>query len=107
MDKINCNVVSCSHNKKQVCYANCVDIVGPSAQKHSDTSCSSFLDKSHYSRLTNNVLSEGSCDCLQCSVESCTYNSNHLCTLESIQVSGGENVDYYTHTACSSFKLEG
>ncbi|MEG6586666.1 DUF1540 domain-containing protein [Dendrosporobacter sp. 1207_IL3150] len=104
MNRINCNVTSCSHNKSRVCYANCVDIVGSSAKEEHNTSCGAFLDRSVYSELTNNVLSSGSCDCLKCTVDTCSYNSNHLCTLESIQVNG-DGSDYYTHTECSSFKL--
>ena len=103
MAKINCEVTKCSHNKSSVCYANCVDIVGNSAVKESRTCCGSFLNKSHYSELTNNVLSSGSCDCLKCSVETCTYNDNKLCSLQTIQVSG-DGVEYYTQTRCSSFK---
>lgn len=104
--KINCEVSSCSHNKSFVCYANCVDIVGSSAKKERSTCCGSFLNNLLYSELTNNVLSSGSCDCLKCTVETCTYHSNNLCTLDNIQVSGG-NAEYYTHTACASFKLKG
>lgn len=103
MARINCEVIKCSHNKSGVCFANCVDIVGNSAVKENDTCCGSFLNKLLYSELTNNVLSSGSCDCLKCSVETCTYNDNKLCSLETIQVSG-DSVEYYTQTRCSSFK---
>lgn len=104
MDKIACGVNNCSHNKSGVCYANCVDIVGSSARKDYDTACGSFLNKLHYSELTNNTLSSGSCDCLKCTVETCTYNSNHLCNLGSIRVGGEYNVQYHTQTSCHSFK---
>lgn len=103
MAKINCDVNNCSHNKSGVCFANCIDIVGGSAQKECDTCCGSFLNKLTYAELQNNVLSAGSCDCLKCIVETCSYNSNHLCTLGNIQVSG-KAVEYYTQTDCSSFK---
>lgn len=105
MAKINCEVTNCSHNKERVCYANCVDIVGISARKEGETACGSFLNKLHYSELTNNTLSSGSCDCLKCTVETCTYNSNRLCTLDDIQVAGQGNVEYHTQTECDSFKI--
>lgn len=105
LDKIRCDVVSCAHNKERACYANCVDIVGTSARDAQATNCGSFLNKAHYSQLTGNTLSSGSCDCLQCAVETCKYHDNHLCTLNGIQVSGGA-VDYYTHTQCSSFACQ-
>lgn len=106
MAKINCAVHDCSHNKSGTCYANSVDIVGNSAQTSSDTCCGAFLSKLHYSELTNNVLSSGSCDSLKCTVETCAFQDNKLCTLDNIQVSG-ENAEYHTQTACVSFKPKG
>jgi hypothetical protein len=106
MAKISCEVTNCSHNNNGECYANCVDIVGSSAEKEGDTCCGSFLNKLTYAGLTNNTLSSGSCDCLKCTVGTCKYHDNHLCTLEHIQVRGQE-VQYHTQTDCSSFKLRG
>jgi hypothetical protein len=48
----------------------------------------------------------GSCDCLKCTVETCTYNENRLCSLDQIQV-GGQRVEFYTQTECSSFQQRG
>ncbi len=104
MAKINCEVTNCSHNKSGECYANCIDIVGSSAKKENDTSCGSFLDKHHYSELTNNTLSSGSCDYLKCTAETCRFNDNRLCNLDQIAVSG-KRAEYYTQTECSSFQL--
>ncbi|TWH44925.1 DUF1540 domain-containing protein [Sporomusa sp. KB1] len=103
MAKINCTVTSCSHNNSGICYANCVDIVGNSATEQSHTCCGSYLNKLHYSQLTSNVLNSGSCDCLKCAVETCIYNDNKLCRLDTIQVSG-DKVEYHTQTECDSFK---
>lgn len=103
MAKIDCDVINCSHNKSGECYANCVDIVGNASVREHDTSCGSYLNKLHYSELTNNVLSSGSCDCLKCMVETCTYNENKLCSLGHIHVSG-DQAEYYTQTKCASFK---
>lgn len=103
MTMINCSVDTCSHNKKGECYANCIDIVGSSAKEDYDTACGAFLDKLHYSELTNNTLSEGACNCLKCSVETCRFNENNLCSLDEIQVSG--RARDYIGTQCSSFKL--
>lgn len=105
MDKISCEVTNCSHNKTGVCYANCVDIVGSSALKDYDTCCGSFLNKLHYAELTNNTLSSGSCDCLKCTVETCSFNSNHSCTLGNIKVKG-DHAEYHTQTECDSFQLK-
>ncbi|GAA0078577.1 DUF1540 domain-containing protein [Clostridium sp. CTA-5] len=103
MQKINCGVTNCSHNCSGTCYANRVDIGGQSAQKDCDTCCGSFLDKKHYSDLTNNTNSSSECDCLVCSVETCKHNYNKLCDLSSITVDGS-NPNMYTETQCESFK---
>lgn len=103
MSKINCCVKNCSHNKEGICFSNFVSIVGASAKKDCDTCCSSFLDKNHYSTLTNNTESSGSCDSLICKVESCTYNNNCICQLDSIVING-EEAKLYSETNCGSYK---
>jgi len=105
MDKINCQVIHCSHNNDSVFYANCIDMIGKSALKKQETCCSSFLHQLHYSNLTNNTLGVGSCACLTCMAEQCMFNVDHQCNLDVIQV-GGDHAQYYTHTACMSFKLK-
>ena len=103
MTKINCSVNNCSHNEKETCYANRVNVGGSGAKNPHDTCCGSFLDKSNYSKLTNNTNSKGACDCLVCEVETCEYNNNKLCSAETISVSGND-VNIYTETNCSTFK---
>ena len=105
MAKISCTATTCSHNKSGECYANCIQIVGNSAQKDGDTACGSFLNRLHYSELTNNTYSEGSCDCLTCVVESCKYNENRLCSRGDILVQG-DTAEYYSDTECHSFEVK-
>lgn len=105
MNKIDCTVNNCSHNKSGVCYANRVNIGGKGAKSDCETCCGSFLDKAHYSTLTNNTNSEGSCDCLVCEVTTCSYNDNKLCSAELISVSGND-VNLYTETKCETFKTK-
>ena len=103
MNLINCNAVNCSHNKDMVCHSNRINIVGKNSNKDDDTSCGSFLDSKTYGTLTNNILEEGNpCDCLVCNVESCKYNDNQLCSLDSIYVSGN-GANLYSETSCESF----
>lgn len=106
MAKINCSVTNCSHNKSGECYANCIDIAGSAAKNEEATCCGSYLNKLHYASLTNNVLGSGACDCLKCTVETCKFNSNSLCMLDTIQVHG-EAAEYHTQTSCSSFEFKG
>lgn len=103
MNKIQCEVTGCSHNKSNICYANRVNIGGKTAQKDDQTCCGSFLNQLLYSDLTNNTNSEGSCDCLVCYVNTCKHNENCLCNLENIQV-GGASAEIYAETICKSFE---
>ena len=105
MQKINCDVHNCSHNKNSVCYSNTVDIGGMSACSEKATCCGSFLIRSLYGGLTSNTNSSGPCDVLICSVETCVHNCNTLCNLKSIQVSG-DNTQLYSETECSSFEIQ-
>lgn len=103
MTSINCSATNCSHNKKTICHANIINVVGVNSEKSCDTACSSFLNEDLYGSLSNNIYSEGNpCNALVCKVNTCTYNSNKACTLDSIMVSG-ENIKLYEQTACQSF----
>lgn len=102
MEKINCDVTNCSHNKSGACYSNRVDIGGGSAKSEHGTCCGSFLNEYLYSDLTNNTNSKGQCDALTCNAESCAHNYNKLCELDSVNISGyGSQI--YSETRCSSF----
>lgn len=103
MAKINCGVTNCSHNKSSVCYSNIVNIKGGKAKDSCNTCCGNFLDEKNYSSLTNNTNSCGECDSLVCTVQTCVYNRNLICTAENINVDG-TNVNIYTETNCSTFK---
>lgn len=105
MNRVECGVINCSHNKGGDCYANRVNIGGKSASKDAETCCGSFLNKLLYSDLTNNIYGGGSCDCLVCYVKSCKFNSDSLCSLDSIEV-GGNDVEIYTETRCESFQAD-
>ena len=102
MQKINCDVHNCSHNKDGICFSNRVDIGGVSASSSCGTCCGSFLNKYLYSDLTDNTNSQGQRDCLICTAETCRYNENKLCSLSSINVSGSRS-QIYSETECASF----
>lgn len=105
MNKINCDISSCSHNNSGVCYSNRVDIGGTSAISSCGTCCGSYLNRDLYSDLTSNTNGSGQCDCLVCSAENCSYNKNKCCTLSSISVSGS-NPTVYSETQCASFDIK-
>ncbi len=103
MQKITCDVANCSHNNTGTCYADRVNIGGNGASVGEETCCGSFLDSRLYSHLTNHSASGGNSTALVCKAEECTYNKNQLCSLETIQVSGGPS-NIYTETYCASFE---
>lgn len=104
MDKIKCSVNNCSHNESGICFADRVNIVGYGASDREDTCCGSFLDRRTYSTLTNNVKGGGACTCLICKAEECEHNKNNICMLNTIQVTGNNDVNIYSETFCGSFK---
>lgn len=107
MGKINCSVENCSHNNKNICYANRIDVHGTQAKTIEHTACASFLENFVYSNLTNNTNDAGPCSCICCKVETCAYNENNLCTLDSIKVSPDtKRPNMYSETSCSSFKYK-
>ena len=107
MGKINCSVDNCSHNKKNICYANRIDVHGSQAKTIEHTACASFLENFVYSNLTNNTNDDGPCSCICCKVETCVYNENNLCTLDVIKVSPDtKRPNMYSETSCSSFKYK-
>ncbi|WP_373599649.1 DUF1540 domain-containing protein [Paraclostridium bifermentans] len=107
MGKINCNVCNCSHNNKNICYANRIDVQGVEAKTIEHTACASFLESFVYSDLTNNTNDNGPCSCVCCKVNTCTYNTNNLCTLDIINVSSDtKRPNMYSETSCASFKCK-
>ncbi|AYE35379.1 DUF1540 domain-containing protein [Clostridium septicum] len=102
MQKINCDVNNCSYNKSGICFSDRIDVGGKAVDHKEDTCCGSFLDKSHYSDLTNATNEEGPCNCIVCQVENCVHNCNKLCDLSSINVAG-YGAKIYTETNCNSF----
>lgn len=107
MERINCNVINCSHNNSHICYADKIFINGEKAHKDRHTCCSSFLDESIYSNLSSNVNNRN-CEELVCTVKNCKYNKDgSLCTLDNILVAPEtDRVNLYIETCCSSFECK-
>ncbi|GAA3643093.1 DUF1540 domain-containing protein [Asaccharospora irregularis] len=108
MSRISCSVMNCSHNDGGTCYANRISINGKKARTSNHTCCSSFLDKSTYSTLTNNTNDDGPCAIIGCNVKTCSYNaSGTVCSLNDINVNSDVgNANLYSETHCSSFKCK-
>lgn len=104
MNRIDCGVTNCSHNNNEVCHASTINVTGGATDDKEHTSCASFLNSLVYSDLTNEVNEQsGSCSSIGCDVESCKFNSNQICSADSIMVNGNE-VNLYSETNCSTFE---
>ena len=106
---IKCTVTNCSHNKSETCYADRINIGGSCSKESCDTCCGSFLNKALYSDLTNASISNSSmnnepCDCIVCSVKTCKFYDNSLCSLQNINVGSDKGVQIYTEANCESFE---
>ena len=107
MNKIECGVGKCSHNRDSLCFAKRVNIGGKSLEGQNVACCGSFLNEILYGDLSNSVGEEiQPCDSLICHTKSCRNNdnSNSLCSLDSIQVNANVNITNYAETGCSSFE---
>ena len=105
MTKVNCSVNNCSFNKDEICYAERVAIGGKGATQEVLTCCGTFLDNQAYSNLAEHTEYKKTCDAVSCTVATCEYHQNNLCTLATINVSAQNQVNLYSETDCSSFKL--
>ena len=107
MARIGCNVINCSHNDSGICYANKISVNGKKARTSNHTCCSSFLDESTYSKLTNNTNNDGPCNIIGCNVKTCTYNAGNICALNDIGITSNVGrANLYSETYCSSFKCK-
>lgn len=107
MENISCSVINCSHNDGGTCYANKISVNGKKARTSVHTCCSSFLDESVYSNLTNNTNDDGPCKMALCNVKTCTYNAGTVCSLHDLAVTTHtSNANLYSETSCASFKCK-
>ena len=102
---ISCNVNNCSHNSSGTCCANSINVGGAGVSQAENTCCGSFLDKSHYSDLTNSYNSSGVCETITCNARNCKYNSNDVCTAKNVEINGNQ-ANVYSETNCKTFELK-
>lgn len=104
MTNVRCSVSSCSYYKSNKCFAEVVNIGGKGACDECSTCCGSFLNKALYSNLAEFTSMRGQTAEVTCSANTCTYNENGYCALDSIDVGGDANANIYTETNCQSFE---
>ncbi|MGL5329542.1 MAG: DUF1540 domain-containing protein [Peptostreptococcaceae bacterium] len=107
MAQVGCNIMNCSHNDGGTCYANKISVNGKKARTSGHTCCSSFLDQSTYSNLTNNTNNDGPCNIVGCNVKTCTHNAGSVCALKDVAITSSVGrANLYSETYCSSFKCK-
>ena len=95
MPAINCNINNCAHNTNGTCYANKISVNGKKARTSNNTCCSSFVNESGYSNLTNSTL------------ETCVNNAGNICALRDVSItSHADNANLLSETYCGSFRCK-
>ena len=104
MSYISCSVSSCANNKSGTCYAAGLNIGGKGATSECDTCCGSYLNSAVYSNLANFTSLRGAADKILCSANTCKYNSDGACNLDSIEIGSSTDAKNYTETESLSFE---
>ena len=105
MQQIYCDINNCSHNKSGICYSSRANIGGVNVSSKSGTWCDSFSGKCLHNSITNNANTNRQCEHITCEVKNCIHNSNTLCNLQYINISGTKS-PIYAQTKCSNFYLK-
>ena len=107
MPAINCNINNCAHNTNGTCYANTISVNGKKARTSNNTCCSSFVNESGYSNLTNSTLDSNPCNSLNCTVKTCVNNAGNICALRDVSItSHADNANLLSETYCGSFRCK-
>ena len=107
MPAINCNINNCAHNTNGTCYANKISVNGKKARTSNNTCCSSFVNESGYSNLTNSTLDSNPCNSLNCTVKTCVNNAGNICALRDVSItSHADNSNLLSETYCGSFRCK-
>ena len=107
MPAINCNINNCAHNTNGTCYANKISVNGKKARTSNNTCCSSFVNESGYSNLTNSTLDSNPCNSLNCTVKTCVDNAGNICALRDVSItSHADNANLLSETYCGSFRCK-
>ena len=107
MPAINCNINNCAHNTNGTCYANKISVNGKKARTSNNTCCSSFVNESGYSNLTNSTLDSNPCNSLNYTVKTCVNNAGNICALRDVSItSHADNANLLSETYCGSFRCK-
>ena len=107
MPAINCNINNCAHNTNGTCYANKISVNGKKERTSNNTCCSSFVNESGYSNLTNSTLDSNPCNSLNCTVKTCVNNAGNICALRDVSItSHADNANLLSETYCGSFRCK-
>lgn len=100
MTRLDCSVHNCANNNDNYCCISSIYVGGRNAKKKSNTDCESFIKKNN--GFTNCTVNPNPNVEISCEANNCIYNSNNICTAESITVTG-KCANCTEDTICSSF----
>lgn len=99
MPKLKCSVSNCAHHCDDLCCLNHIGVGADHADNPEETCCTNFMEQSG---ATNSAENPNDALDVGCHAENCTFNENHQCSADSIDISG-QGACNCTDTCCSSF----
>lgn len=103
MHEINCSVETCIYNMNKVCGASQISVGEEGAEVTEATCCKTFTSKQDVNNQMDMLIDKGSVESIQCSVNTCGYNAEHHCTLNSIEIGSLKEAENFRETDCLSF----
>ncbi len=99
MENLKCNVRNCTFNHNMNCNAGAINIKGADALTTSETTCSSYVDRSA-NAFTNSVSNiKTTPNNISCEAYHCTYNKNMNCSASNVSIDVNK-------ASCETFKYE-
>ena len=104
MPELKCGVVTCIHNKQNLCELDSIEVVGSSAKVSEQTSCGSFVERKG-DQYSNSAKEATPTSNIVCQAVECKYNESRKCHAGKISVMGS-NACRTEETECATFKKE-
>lgn len=102
MTNLGCTVKTCTHNQNKLCCLKEIEVSGKGALNSDMTCCSSFHEGK--GTASNALHSDPErATGIRCDVENCTYNQHHVCTADTVDITGATACNC-GQTKCSTFK---
>ena len=104
MPELKCGVVTCVHNKQNLCDLDAIEVVVNSAKSPEQTSCGSFVERKG-DQYSNSAKEPSGTSNIACQATECQYNTSCKCHAGKISVMGS-TANRVEETECATFKKE-